>query len=237
MSFSFHFTINYINKSYNSEKMIKKIRKVALRYMQGYILNIQRVRDEDLIVTILAREHLETVYRFYGCRHGIINLGYKIDFEIERTTRTSIGRLRDVSHLSYPWLLDRGRVRLWQQWIELFHVHLRETESIGPFYFTLLDHAANHWNKQNPKRVAIENYVQLLRHEGRLNERYHCFFCDAPIHDSLSLIRALHPAHPECSHRSSFERHKIQELFKNGSSLFIEDDEVEKLWQIIREGF
>ena len=49
--------------------------------MQGYIINLNRVKDEDLIVTILSKGRLETLYRFYGARHGTINIGFKIDYE------------------------------------------------------------------------------------------------------------------------------------------------------------
>ena len=51
--------------------------------MQGYIINVNKARDEDVIVTILAQDNLYTLYRFYGARHSQINLGFKIDFEIE----------------------------------------------------------------------------------------------------------------------------------------------------------
>ena len=53
--------------------------------MQGYIIDIKPVKDDDLIVTILAENELLTAYRFYGARHQTINIGYKIDFELENT--------------------------------------------------------------------------------------------------------------------------------------------------------
>ncbi len=49
--------------------------------MQGYIIHITRVKDEDLIVTILTQNVIKTTYRFYGARHSSVHLGYKIDFE------------------------------------------------------------------------------------------------------------------------------------------------------------
>ncbi len=51
--------------------------------MQGYILDVKPVKDDDLIVTILTPTRVYTTYRFYGARHSNINVGYKIDFEIE----------------------------------------------------------------------------------------------------------------------------------------------------------
>ncbi|MDP1784740.1 MAG: recombination protein RecO, partial [Sulfuricurvum sp.] len=36
--------------------------------MQGFIIKLSRVRDEDMIVTIISEENLTTLYRFYGAR-------------------------------------------------------------------------------------------------------------------------------------------------------------------------
>ena len=51
--------------------------------MQGFIINLNKVKEEDLIVTIISKDNLQTLYRFYGARHGTINIGFKIDYEIE----------------------------------------------------------------------------------------------------------------------------------------------------------
>lgn len=203
--------------------------------MQGYILHLQRVKEEDIIVTILTRERLESLYRFYGCRHSVINLGFKIDFEIERM-RSSMGRLKDVYHLAYPWLLTSERLRLWQQFLALFHPHLREAETLDPDYFTLLDAAADAWNVQNPKRVAVESYLHLLTFEGRLHHFESCFFCNTPVKDDPTFIRAMHPAHAACSGRRPVNRKGALELFETGSTLFLEDEEVDRLWQVLMEG-
>ncbi len=204
--------------------------------MQGYIIRMNRARDEDLVVTILSEQNLETLYRFYGARHGAINLGFKIDFETESSLKSSIARLRDVIHLGFPWITDSSRLRLWQQFIALFHPHLTHAEETGPFYFALIDHAAHHWHLQNPKRIAVESYVRLLEYEGRLHKTLHCFFCDAPVEGEVSLIRAYLPAHPECSHTLSINREGLQELFENGSTLFLDDREVDRLWYVMLEG-
>lgn len=74
--------------------------------MQGYILDTKPVKDDDLIVTILTENKIYTTYRFYGAKHSNINVGYKIDFELENTLRSDIGRLRDVMQLNYQWILD-----------------------------------------------------------------------------------------------------------------------------------
>lgn len=204
--------------------------------MQGFIISLNRARDEDLVVTILSDSGLDTLYRFYGARHGVINLGYKIDFEIITNVKSTIGQLRDVLHLGYPWLTDHHKLRIWQQFVTLFYPHLKESEETGSFYFELLDSAAEAWAKQNPKRIAVESYVKLLEHEGRLHKELHCFFCDELITKEVSIIRSYLPAHPNCSHTLSIEQEGLTELFENHSSLFLSDKDVDRLWLVLLEG-
>lgn len=204
--------------------------------MQGFIIKLNRARDEDLIVTIITEENLQTLYRFYGARHSPINMGFKIDFEVEHSLKSSIGRLRDVIHLGYPWMNRYERIRLWQQFIALFYPHLHQSEEIGTFYFRLLNDAASRWNDQNPKRLAVESYVQLLEYEGRLHRHTECFFCDKPIEENISLIRAFLPAHKECAHTLSFNPKGLEWLYTRGSTLFLDDLEIERLWYVLNEG-
>jgi len=204
--------------------------------MQGYIINLNRVKDEDLIVTILSNGALETLYRFYGARHGTINLGFKIDYEIEPSAKSSISRLKDVVHIGYKWINDHQLLRLWQDFTGLFFKHLKDAEELGSFYFKLLESASANWNKQNPKRVAIESYVQLLEHEGRLHKELHCFLCSKEIFGDISLIRAYLPTHYNCSHTLSINKEALHELMENKSSLFLSDKEVNRLWNILMEG-
>ena len=205
--------------------------------MQGFIINLNRARDEDLVVTILSDQSLDTLYRFYGARHSMINLGFKIDFEINRTINASIGQLRDVVHLGYPWLSNHNRLRYWHQFVSLFYPHLKDAQETGSFYFELLNTSAQRWQTQNPKRVAIEAYSRLLDHEGRLHRTMECFFCETPVGENISLIRSYLPTHPECSHTLSIKRSGLLELFENHSSLFLDDKEVERLWYVMLEGF
>ena len=125
--------------------------------MQGFIIKLNRAREEDMVVSIIAEESLQTLYRFYGARHSPINMGFKIDFETEHSLKSSIPRMRDVVHLGFSWIGEYERLRLWQQFIALFYPHLKDSESIGSFYFELLNDASVRWKEQNPKRVAIES--------------------------------------------------------------------------------
>ncbi len=204
--------------------------------MQGFIISLNRARDEDLVVTILSDRGLDTLYRFYGARHGVINLGFKIDFEINTNVKSTIGQLRDVVHLGYPWLTNHHKLRIWQQFVSLFYPHLKESEETGSFYFELLDNAGEAWAKQNPKRIAIESYIKLLEHEGRLHKELNCFFCDELITKEISVIRSFLPAHPNCSHTLSIKQEGLTELFENHSSLFLTDKEVDRLWLLLLEG-
>lgn len=205
--------------------------------MQGFIIKLTRSREEDMIVTIITEENLQTLYRFYGARHSPINIGFKIDFEIEHSLKSSIPRLRDVIHLGYPWMGQYDRIRTWQQFVSLFHPHLRDSEEIGSFYFNLLNDAASKWKDQNPKRVAVESYVRLLDHEGRLHREMKCFFCDVPVTEEISLIRSFLPSHKNCSHTLPVNAKGLEWLYNHASTLFLDDKEVERLWYVVNEGF
>ncbi len=204
--------------------------------MQGYIIKQNKARDEDLVVSIVTSQGLENLYRFYGARHGTINLGFKIDFESRSSLKSSISQLRDVVHLGFPWILDFDKLRLWQQFITLFYPHLHQNEAIESFYFELLDAAASRWGKQNAKRVAVETYVALLKYEGRLHEEMECFLCNQSIENDISLLRAYLPSHKRCSHRLTVSSEALQDLYKTQSSLFLSDEEINILWSVMLEG-
>ncbi len=204
--------------------------------MQGYIININRVKDEDLIVTILTQNYLYTVYRFYGARHGTINLGFKIDFELQASLKSSIKRLKDVMHLSFSWMYNHDKLRCWQRFIALFYNHLKQIREIDIFYFNLIDEAATKLEKQNVKRVAIEAYVKLLRFEGRLHVDNICFLCSKKLGNDIAIIRAFLPTHPACSNKLYINNIAINELLQNQSSFFLTDDEISILWSILLEG-
>lgn len=204
--------------------------------MRGYIVKISRVKDEDIIVTIITSNNLLTLYRFYGARHSPINLGFKIDFEIESSIKSSISRLKDLSHIGFKWIGDYQKLRLWQQFISLFYPHLRDTDTLDNFYYELLDEASNRWDKQDPKRVAIEIYTKLLSYEGRLHSELKCFFCGDTIVNNPSIIRAFIPAHYDCSHTSKIDKKGLIYLYQNYSSLHLDDSEIERLWYVLCEG-
>jgi len=204
--------------------------------MQGYIIDIKAVKDDDLIVSILAENHIYTTYRFYGARHSNINIGYKIDFELESTLKGSIPRLKDVMQLGFQWIFDNEKLYCWQRFIKLFYPHLKDIEEIDTFYFKLLDKLSHKMIKQNSKRAISKSYLKLLKHEGRLHTDFNCFLCECEITDEVSLVRSFMPVHPSCTYSKKFKLEKIKELLVEKSLISFEDEEVDYLWKIILQG-
>lgn len=204
--------------------------------MQGYIIDIRAVKDDDLIVSILTENHIYTTYRFYGARHSNINVGYKIDFEIETNLKSSMPRLKDVIQLGFQWIFENEKLYCWQRFIKLFYPHLKDVETIDDFYFKLLDKLSHKMIKQNPKRAIGKSYLKLLEYEGRLHNEFHCFLCEKEITEDISLVRSFMPVHASCTYSRTFDFKKIKELFKDKTLISFEDDEVEYLWNIILQG-
>ncbi|NLY03691.1 MAG: recombination protein RecO [Campylobacter sp.] len=205
--------------------------------MQGYILKITKVRDEDLIVEILTPKNLIKAYRFYGARHSKITQGYKLDFELNDSIKF-LPNLVNTMHLGFKWLLDRDRLFYWQSFTRMMHAHLKELEDVDSIYFEVLDECANKLDKQNPKRLFLEGYVKILKAEGRLPNLNYCFLCDNQILDSkITLARAFLPAHTKCMNGKNFEFTKVNEFLKSSKTLNLEDSEVDELYQILTLGF
>lgn len=204
--------------------------------MQGYIIDIKAVKDDDLIVSILTLNQIYTTYRFYGARHSNINIGYKIDFELDINMRSSIPRLKDVIQLGFEWIFDNEKMYCWQRFIKLFYPHLKDIEEIDDFYFKLLDKLAHKMIKQNAKRAICKSYLKILKHEGRLHADFNCFLCENDITRDISLLRSFMPVHSSCSFSKTFEIKKIEELFFEKTLISFEDDEVDYLWNILLQG-
>ncbi len=203
--------------------------------MQGYIIDLKVVKDDDLIVTLLCENELITSYRFYGARHSNINIGYKIDFELEKT-KSSIPRLKDVIQLGFPWILNNQKMYAWQRYLKLFYPHLKELEDLEPFYFFLLDNLVSKIEKQNVLRAILESYLLLLDHEGRLHTDFECLICDIKINSNLSMIRGFLSVHKECIRGKVFDYKKIKEFFLTKKSINLNDNEVENLFEVLLLG-
>jgi recombinational DNA repair protein (RecF pathway) len=201
--------------------------------LRGFVLHTQLVKEEDLVVTILTKNNILKLYRFYGARHSVINVGYLIDFEIEQTM-VSIDRLRNVMQIGFKFLLDVEKMLIWQNFVKLMHGHLFDVEEIDNFYFDMMMDIIEHFNR-SPKRVLIEHYIKLLKHEGRLSE-FECFLCEQPIKDRVNLARGYLCACEKCIPKKGFEIEKIKTLFEKEKTLLLNNYEVESLYKILTLG-
>ncbi len=205
--------------------------------MKGFILKINRAKNEDIVVRVLTQDSVKSYYRFYGARHSVLQLGYLIDFEVQEDSSSFLPRIRNITHNGFKWLYDREKLMDWHRFIHIFEEHFRDVDEIDRFYFETLLDCAKKWDRQSPKRLAIEAFVNILKYEGRLYSLYKCLKCGSSIENNLSLIKGFIPAHSYCSNAKALPIEAIEELFKSGSTLFIDDDSVEMLFNIVTKGF
>ena len=198
---------------------------------------MRKVKNEDSVALVLTENHIRSYYRFYGARHSILQLGYLVDFEVEGDDGRFLPRMRSLSHLGFPWLFDRNRLMLWHNFIQKFKPHLKDTDEIDRFYFDLLLDAAKRWERQNPKRIVCESYLQLLTFEGRLYPDEQCYICEGCIEEEIALMQAFKPAHPRCIYSPALPTKKVLDLFDTGKTTFLEDFEVDLLYDVVMKGF
>ncbi len=205
--------------------------------MKGFVLGLRKAKNEDSIATVLTSDNIRTYYRFFGARHSILQLGNLIDFEVEGEDSSFLPRLRSLSHIGFPWLFDKNRLLLWHNFIKLFEPHLKDTEELETFYYDLLLNAAKKWDRQNPKRIICESYILLLDYEGRLYHERNCFICEHPIEEQISLMQAFKPTHPKCIYNPALPTKKVLDFFDSKETIFLEDHEVEYLFEVVMKGF
>ena len=204
--------------------------------MQGYILKTQKVRDEDLIVTILTQNEQISLYRFFGVRLSILTVGYKIDFEVELTDNSATKRLRRVTELYANWQNDFEKLLYWQKYIQLLYQHLHGISDIDSFYFEHLEEVSNVLKRQNIKRSLINGYLKLLHFEGRLTEPKYCFLCDTPLGLDCTLTRAFLPTHFHCHYGRKIASQNIVLMMQTQKCLHLDTPVIEELWNLINEG-
>ncbi len=205
--------------------------------MKGFILNIKKAKNEDIIVTVLSNSRVENYWRFFGARHSILQVGNLIDFEVHESKNGFMPQLRRVSHISFPWIFSKNHLAIWQNFIKLFEPHLKETTDIEPFYFDLLLKIAKKWHRQNPKRLAIEAYLEILSYEGRLYDNGFCYICEDILDEQIGLMRAFIPAHTTCIYSYPYDKKQIFELFNSKSTIHMDDEVVNQLFSLLLKGF
>jgi len=204
--------------------------------IKGFILLVKKAKNEDSIAVVLTNTEIRTYYRFFGARHSILQLGNLIDFEVEGEDGRFMPRLRSLSHMGFPWLHDKNKLLMWHNFIKKFEPHLRDAEELEPFYYDLLLTAAKKWDKQNPKRIVVESYITLLDYEGRLYPDEHCFICEQRIEEDIALMQAFKPAHPACIYSPSLPTKKILDFFQSKKTVFLEDEEIDSLYDVVMKG-
>lgn len=204
--------------------------------IKGFILLVKKAKNEDSIAVVLTATEIRTYYRFFGARHSILQLGNLIDFEVEGEDGRFMPRLRSLSHMGFPWLHDKNKLLMWHNFIKKFEPHLRDAEELEPFYYDLLLTAAKKWDKQNPKRIVVESYITLLDYEGRLYPDEHCFICEQRIEEDIALMQAFKPAHPACIYSPSLPTKKILDFFQSKKTVFLEDKEIDSLYDVVMKG-
>jgi len=204
--------------------------------IKGFILSVKKAKNEDSIAVVLTATEIRTYYRFFGARHSILQLGNLVDFEVEGEDGRFMPRLRSLSHMGFSWLHDKNKLLMWHNFIKKFEPHLRDAEELESFYYDLLLNAAKKWDKQNPKRIVVESYITLLEYEGRLYPEENCFICEQRIEDDIALMQAFKPAHPACIYSPSMPTKKILDFFHSKKSVFLEDFEIDYLYDVVMKG-
>jgi hypothetical protein len=204
--------------------------------MKGFILNIRKAKNEDVIVTVLSKSHAKNYYRFYGARHSILKIGNFINFEVQDDNKKYMPRLKKVSQYNFPWSFDNKRVDIWQDFIKLFNPHLIDRAFIDGFYLNLLLNKAKKWHKQNPKRLAIEAYIEILKFENRVRISNYCYICQGGFDNRVGLMRGYIPVHPICINSYSYNKNSIFELFNSKSSINIDDNDINNLFNTLLRG-
>ena len=205
--------------------------------MKGFILKINRAKNEDVVVRVLSPNSVKSYYRFYGARHSVLQLGYLIDFEVQEDNASFLPRIRSITHNGFKWLYNREKLMDWHRFIHIFEEHFRDVNEIERFYFNTLLDSAKKWEKQSSKRVAVETFINILKYEGRLHNLSKCLICGSAIENNLSLIKGFIPTHSFCSNSKALPKRAIEELFISGSTLYLDDETVELLFNISIKGF
>lgn len=201
--------------------------------MIGYILDIRKSREEDLIVSVLTTSSLKVLYRFYGARHSAILMGHKIDFE-EEENNSFLPRMRDVMHINFKWIYNKDKLFAWQKFIKFLHSHLKDVTNIPSFYFQLLESVNKNINHQCYKRSMIEHFISMRKFEGLMGDDFLCTSCHKPIKDILVINKELNPYHNNCSAGFvSFNASEVQGLFEDENSFSISDDNINKIYNFI----
>lgn len=204
--------------------------------MKGFILSVKKAKNEDCIAIVLSNTEIRSYYRFYGARHSILQLGNLLNFEVEGEDSQFLPKLRKLSLIEFSCMKHKKKLILWQDFIKKLAFHLEDADSLEAFYYDLLLEAVQHCQKQNPKRIICESYLKLIIYEKRLSTNTHCFICEEAINKEISLMQGFKPAHPKCIHSPALSSQKVFDFFRTQSTICLEDEEVDILFDVLMKG-
>jgi hypothetical protein len=205
--------------------------------MKGFVLSVKQAKKEDCIVILLTDTEIRSYYRFFGMRHSILKVGHLLNFEVEGENTQFLPRLRKLSLLEFSWTMDKNKKLLWDNFIQRIEIHLRDAKNIEDFYYHLLIQASQRWDKQNPKRLVCESYIELLTYEKRLSLEKHCLICQEAIQEDLAFIQGFKAVHAKCISNPRPSSPKVFECLKTQSTIFLEEVEVDILFAVLMKGF
>lgn len=140
-------------------------------------------------------------------------------------------------HIGYEWLGSSPKLLIWQQLCQILYDKLKDAHEIDSFYFLALEKAAKKWSLMNPKRMAIELLISMLDHEGRLDKSNRCFYCQQKLLENVALAKGYAKVHENCIGASGFRSEHIAHLYDNKSTIFLNDNEIDRIWTLSLQGF
>jgi len=145
--------------------------------------------------------------------------------------------MHSISLVEFPWLRDVDKRLFWGEFLKLFHHHLKARKKIDTFYFNLLLLSVQKWDKAKHKRIICEGYINILKHEKRVKPLRLCDVCKEPFEEHISLIDRFVATHPKCTNSHPISTKKVVNFFNTNNSIFLDDDEIERLLEVIMRGF
>ncbi|PAF51173.1 recombination protein RecO [Helicobacter sp. 13S00401-1] len=204
--------------------------------MEGYILAIIKSTREDLIVRILSKHKMLTLYRFYGARHSILYVGRKIDFEVESNSLHML-KLRNIMHLNHNFELDLEKMYVWQRYLGLLNRHLEDISECSSFYYDLLEFGAKALLKQEAKSLILQMHAKLLNYEGRDFNASECVLCEEPLGEVVALTQGFNLACTKCLPKSfSLQKKHFFKYLQSGSCLHLDEHEINGLYKTLLFG-
>ncbi|PAF44572.1 recombination protein RecO [Helicobacter sp. 11S02629-2] len=204
--------------------------------MEGYILAIIKSTREDLIVRILTRGKMQTLYRFYGARHSILHVGRKIDYEVEANS-LHMPKLRNIMHLNRNFELDIDKMYIWQRYLGLLNRHLEDVSECPNFYYDLLESSSHMLARQEPKSLILQMHSKLLNYEGRDFSASYCTLCEEPLGEIVALTKGFNLACTKCLPKSfTLKKTSFFNYISSQSCLHLSDTEINGLYKTLLFG-